>query len=80
MSLSSNRYLDTLLLHQRFCLRLGFYGCNRLAAFDPHGGLNSLDDFPVEIGSSFHFFPLMSPRQLGGPLTRTGMASFSIRE
>jgi hypothetical protein len=46
--------LDTPLLHQGFCLRLNFDGLSRLAAFDPHGGLHGLYDFPVEAGSRLH--------------------------
>jgi hypothetical protein len=66
--------LDTLLFHQRFCLRLCLHGYSRLAAFDPHGGLNGLDDFPVDSGCGLHASPQELTRRFGARLKQIAVA------
>jgi len=66
--------LDTLLFHQRFCLSLCFLGCIRLAAFDPHGGFNGLDDFPVDSGCGLHASPQELIRRFGVKLKQAALA------
>jgi hypothetical protein len=66
--------LDTLLFHQRFCLRLCLHGYSGLAAFDPHGGLNGLDDFPVDSGCSLHASPQELTCRFGARLKQIALA------
>jgi hypothetical protein len=76
MSLSRNRYLDTPLLHQGFCLRLDFDGLGWLAAFDSHGGRTALMTFLSRLAVVFIL------RRCGSPLfnhvlaTKPGIARF----
>ncbi len=51
-----------MLCHKRLGLLLDRGGAYRLVAFNPHGGLDSLSDFFVQLGADLHhFFPESNP-------------------
>ncbi|MBY0575013.1 MAG: hypothetical protein K2P67_00210 [Gallionellaceae bacterium] len=57
--------MDTVLFHQGLSLLFDCGGLHGFATLDPHRGLNSLGDFPVQAGADLHRFSPKITRHSG---------------